>query len=268
MSSVFENYLFTIVGNFILFNIFYLWATIKRDYSVIDIAWGIGFVTGITLHLYQTYSPVVLPPRVTIISLLIILWGLRLSLFLVYRKYYHSQEDWRYQLIRKGHGKYSALKAYFSIFLLQFLIQLILIIPLIETLKSSPSELSSIDFIGFFITLLAIFYESVADWQKFTFKQKNPLLPITSGLWKYSQHANYFGEILVWTGFCIFSITSGVLHIGIMGPILICFLLLKVSGVPFLKNKNSSNPKYLKYYAETNLLIPWFPKINKELEND
>jgi steroid 5-alpha reductase family enzyme len=103
----------------------------------------------------------------------------------------------------------------------------------------------------------------VADWQKFVFKnrEKNRGLWIQSGLWNYSRHPNYFGEILLWWGIFLYvtPFIQGLYWISVIGPLFITFILLFVSGIPLLEKKYDKkyvkNEKYQKYKSSTSVLI-------------
>jgi len=111
--------------------------------------------------------------------------------------------------------------------------------------------------------------ESVADLQKFQFMQnkKNKDKWIGSGLWKYSRHPNYFGEILVWFGIYVFVVSGleGIAQLlSVISPIFIMFLLLFVSGVPLLEKSADArwgrDKKYQQYKNSTSVIIPLPPK--------
>uniref|UniRef100_A0A7S2PWM4 Steroid 5-alpha reductase C-terminal domain-containing protein n=1 Tax=Zooxanthella nutricula TaxID=1333877 RepID=A0A7S2PWM4_9DINO len=110
--------------------------------------------------------------------------------------------------------------------------------------------------------------EVAADMQKSRWKDAGNKGFIERGVWKYSQHPNYFGEMLLWASLCV-SCTNGLPTAGqkalaIASPAFVCYLLRFVSGVPLLqkaaKAKYGGDPKYLQYVARTSLLVPWPPK--------
>jgi steroid 5-alpha reductase family enzyme len=83
---------------------------------------------------------------------------------------------------------------------------------------------------------------------------------MNKGLWRLTRHPNYFGEALLWWGFGVYSFTTDLWWLSLIGPIVITFLLLKVSGVAMLERKYEGNLKYDEYKRTTNVFIPWFPK--------
>jgi steroid 5-alpha reductase family enzyme len=83
------------------------------------------------------------------------------------------------------------------------------------------------------------------------------------GLWKYSRHPNYFGEVVMWWGIFLLAIPSGMWYISILAPLTITYLLLRVSGVTMLEKKYEGNDEYSRYKQRTSAFVPWFPKKAK-----
>jgi steroid 5-alpha reductase family enzyme len=124
--------------------------------------------------------------------------------------------------------------------------------------------INAIMVLGIVIWISGLLIETISDWQKFSFKNNpnNKNLWIQSGLWKYSRHPNYFGEMLCWWGIFIFVLPfiQGLSWLTIIGPIFITFILLFVSGIPPLEKrydkKFADNKKYQDYKKKTSILIP------------
>ena len=118
--------------------------------------------------------------------------------------------------------------------------------------------------LGFLVWIAGILIETFADYQKYVFKNdpKNRDKWTDVGLWKYSRHPNYFGEMLCWWGIFIYTtpFLEGLYWLVIAGPIFITFILLFVSGIPPLEirydKKFAKNRNYQKYKRRTSLLIP------------
>ena len=120
-----------------------------------------------------------------------------------------------------------------------------------------------LDLVATAITLGEIIIESLADRQLYNFRSKreNPEQFITTGLWSYSRHPNYFGEVSFWWGLFLFSFASNPLFWGfIIGPISITSLFLGIS-IPLMEKRNlHTKPSYDKYIEQVSVLIPWFRK--------
>ena len=236
---------------FIYVNSCFVIALIKRDNSIMDIAWGLGFV-GIAAWMEVFYP---LENR-WLITLFVTIYGARLALFLYYRNR-GKEEDWRYANWRKEWGKYALLRSYFQVFILQGFFLFIISL----SIQTPQFPLDSLDikiYVGILIFLVGFVFESVSDYQLLRFKRSNPPKNeiMRSGLWKYSRHPNYFGEILIWWGLFLISSAYGRWYIAILSPITISCLLIRVSGVPMLEEKYKNNPAYQEYIRTTNALIP------------
>ena len=122
--------------------------------------------------------------------------------------------------------------------------------------------LGMLGYIGIAIWILGFVFESLGDAQlaRFLKNPENKGTLMQSGLWAYTRHPNYFGEATMWWGIWLIALPTPFGQLSIVGPILITFLLLKVSGVPMLEAKMASHPDFPAYKARVNRFIPWFPK--------
>lgn len=240
-------------------SVFYLIALELKDNSIADIAWGLGFIFIAVLNLIlaeQIYT------RQVIITGLVFIWGIRLALY-IYLRSRGKPEDFRYAGMRKKWGNRASLKSFTHIFMFQGLVLLMIAYPFIMVNAYAKSSFTIFDLIGILIWAIGFTVEVIADiqLQNFIRKEKTPANPVmTSGLWKYSRHPNYFGEALVWWGifFIVLSIPNG--WQAIFSPVIITFLLVKVTGVPLLENKYRNNLAYQQYAHRSSIFIPWFPK--------
>jgi steroid 5-alpha reductase family enzyme len=119
-----------------------------------------------------------------------------------------------------------------------------------------------LDIIGLIIWLLGFVFESVGDHQlsKFKRKEENKGKIMTQGLWKYTRHPNYFGEVVMWWGIFLMALSVKNGWTAVVSPLLITFLLLKVSGITMLERKYAGNEEFQEYAKRTNAFFPWFPK--------
>jgi steroid 5-alpha reductase family enzyme len=127
----------------------------------------------------------------------------------------------------------------------------------------TPAHLTGLDLLGFLVWLTGFTFEAVADWQLSRFKADpaNRGRVMKQGLWAYSRHPNYFGESLLWWGLFLIALATPYGWWALISPVLITFLLLKVSGVTLLeKDIVERRPEYREYLETTSAFIPWFPK--------
>jgi len=133
-------------------------------------------------------------------------------------------------------------------------------------ISAIPARLIILDFLGAIVWTVGFIFEAVADWQLYSFKADpaNKGKVMNKGLWAYSRHPNYFGETLVWWGLFLITLATPGSFWVVICPLLITFLLLKVSGVTLLeKIIVDSRPEYEEYIKSTSSFIPWFPKKEK-----
>lgn len=233
---------------------------VKKDSSIANFTWGGGCML-IAWYLYfiayKGYSLTPFLNRSFIVTVLISLWCLRLVLY-VYLRY--RGDDPRYQSW-KQQGFKALLFNLFWIFGLNTIMMLVMSVPTFVVNAVPPySALNYLDVLGVLIWIIGYYWESVSDYQmyKFTRNPANKGKIIQRGLWKYSRHPNYFGEVLMWWG--LFLIALNVSVVAIIAPITITFLLLFVTGIPWAEKSMAKNPEYKEYKKHTSIFIPWFPK--------
>jgi steroid 5-alpha reductase family enzyme len=242
---------------FLYATIWYRIALYKKRNDVADIAWGMGYVLlCIFLFITQPHSPVIL-----LLYVLVALWGLRLSIH-IYLRNKNKNEDYRYLAWRKQWGKTFYWRSYLQVFLLQGFFLLLIISPVIHASGSAPAEWGVSTWIGIFFWVIGFFFQAVGDYQLSVFasQKKQPGEIIQTGLWKYSRHPNYFGEIMMWWGIFIITLPVQNSFYFIISPLTITLLLVFVSGIPMLEKKYAGNPAFEAYKKRTSVLIPMPPR--------
>ncbi len=239
-----------------------LWilSLVIKDAGIIDIFWGTGFVIVSWLYAFQGGLEN-LGLRHFILLAMITLWGLRLSIYLAIRNI-GKPEDYRYAAWRKENGKNWWWKSLLKVFLLQGVLLWVISATYLPALKSGSSLLIW-DYVGIAFWSVGFFFEAVGDWQMMCFKSYpiNKGKVMDQGVWRYTRHPNYFGEAMMWWGFFLFSLAhpQGVYYI--FCPVIMTFLLLKVSGVAMLEEGlKASKPDYQDYMRKTSAFIPMPPK--------
>ena len=240
--------------------VFFL-ALFKKDNSVVDIAWGLGFVLVALLSLLMGKG---LYERKILVTALVAVWGIRLAVYIALRKR-GKGEDWRYAKWRKEWGRWFLLRSFFQIFLLQGLFLLVIIYPVVLINNSSEGGIALLDMLGIFVWLVGFFFEAVGDYQLARFKKdpQNKGQVMTGGLWKYTRHPNYFGEVVMWWGVFLIALSVPYGWTAFFSPILITVLLLRVSGVTMLEKRYEHDRNYGVYAQNTSSFFPWFPKRDR-----
>ncbi len=234
-------------------SLLFLFAVVKKDNSIADIGWGLGFVLVAIYTFFKT--PIFLTTDI-LVTTLVLIWGLRLS-YSIFRRNWGKGEDFRYKVWRENWGKWFLLRSYLQVFLLQGLFMFIIISPVVY-INSGVQQNLFISFLGLSVWIFGFAFESIGDKQLRLFiqKRKNRDDVMDQGLWKYTRHPNYFGEATMWWGIWLISLNFYFL----ISPILITLLLRFVSGVPLLEKKMLQNPKFVEYAKKTSAFIPWFPR--------
>jgi steroid 5-alpha reductase family enzyme len=229
----------------------------------VDVFWGLGFVIVAWLTFFRADGYL---GRKVLLTLLTTLWGLRLALYILIRNWGHG-EDRRYQAWRAQYGSRFWWVSLFTVFWLQAgLLWIISLVVQVGELAPEPSRLIWLDALGTIVWLFGFGFEALADWQLYRFKADptNKGKVMNKGLWAFTRHPNYFGESLVWWGLFIITLATPGSAWVVISPLLITFLLLKVSGVTLLeKTIADSRPEYEEYMKSTSSFIPWFPKKEK-----
>ena len=229
-----------------------------KNASIVDIFWGIGFVivTWLAFSLGGGYIP-----RKQLVAALVTIWGLRLALHIGVRNW-GKPEDFRYAKWRQENGPRWWWFSFFQVFLLQGVLMWIISAPLIAAQTSGyPVIITPLDMIGVVLWLIGMFFEALGDLQLMLFKanpaNKGKLL--TTGVWRFTRHPNYFGESALWWGYYIIALASGSWWT-VFSPIIMTWLLLRVSGVAMLERTMKVKPGYEEYMKNTSAFFPWFPK--------
>ena len=226
---------------------------LKRDVSIVDSLWSMMFLLIACQYALQAET---LGPRAMPILALTAIWALRLSVHIGLRNR-GKPEDPRYQAIRANNEPGFALKSLYIVFGLQALLAWIIAAPLVAAV-SGTSPLNVLDYLGIALWVLGFAFESIGDHQLARFKidPANDGKVLDTGLWAYSRHPNYFGECVLWWGFYLLALGAGAWWT-LFAPLIMTFLLLKVSGVALLeKDIHERRPGYADYVRSTNAFVP------------
>ncbi len=234
-----------------------------KDASIVDICWGLGFV----LVAWMTWRIAEGDPdRKLLLAILVTIWGLRLSLYLAWRNIGHG-EDPRYQAMRAKYGARFPLISLLRVFVLQGVVMWIVSLPIqVGQVYDTTPAFHWLDWAGVVLWMVGLFFESVGDIQLARFKAKpeNNGQVLNTGLWRYTRHPNYFGDFLMWWGLFLiaFAASPSQTWWSAIGPLIMSFFLLKVSGVTLLEKslKKSKGTAYEDYIQRTNAFFPGLPK--------
>ena len=239
-------------------------ASMAKTERFYDLTGGLTYLIVVGFSLWAGSQSEAPSLRELIVSLLVVIWALRLSSFLYFRIHRTGKD-----------GRFDRLKTSPIRFLVPWTIQglwvflTMIVVIVINSQTGSAPALGIWDAVGLSIWLLGFSIEVVADNQKTVFntESNNQGKWIDSGLWSYSRHPNYLGEILLWTGIACFGIScfTGLERVAWISPIFIYLLLTKLSGIPILDRraleKWGDDVEYQKYRENTPAL---FPRLSKK----
>jgi steroid 5-alpha reductase family enzyme len=238
--------------------LWFLAALKLRRNDVADVAWGAGFIV---LTLAGHLAAATVSVRGLLLLALVILWGLRLSLYIAGRNL-GKAEDPRYRKWREEWGAHATVRAFFQVFLLQGYLAVIILLPVTYVLAHPENSLTALDAVGFAFWLTGFGFEAIGDRQLARFKKDatNRGRIMSSGLWKYTRHPNYFGEVTLWWGIWLIACTVPGGWKTFIGPVTISYLILRVSGIPLLEKRYEENTEFSEYRRRTSAFLPLPPK--------
>jgi len=223
-----------------------------KDVSIVDSMWSIMFL--IAAAVYTGFGDS--GPRTALVMLLISIWAVRLSLYITWRNWGEG-EDYRYRNIRANNSPGFAFKSLYIVFGLQAFLAAVISLPLLAALTGGR-QLGALDVAGVLLWIVGFVFETLGDLQLAQFR-RNPAnrgKVLDTGLWGMTRHPNYFGDFCIWWGFYLIALSAGGWW-SILSPLLMSFLLLRVSGVAMLeKDIGERRPEYADYIRRTNTFFP------------
>ncbi len=235
----------------------WLISVVRRDVSIVDSLWSLLFLLALLVYLAASGTT---GPRSWMITVMVAAWALRLSMYITVRNH-GEPEDRRYQAIRRNNEPHFWFKSLYIVFLLQGFLAWVVCLPALAAV-SGQTPPGPLDFAGLALWLVGMYFEVVGDWQLARFRRgkREAGAVLDTGLWRYTRHPNYFGEALLWWGVYLIALSAGAWWT-IFAPLLMTFLLLRVSGVALLeKDIADRRPAYRDYIRRTNAFFPGRPR--------
>lgn len=229
-----------------------------RRYDIVDVAWGLVFIIIASTSL-------VFGGQIDAVKLLVFgmvtIWGLRLSQHIYRRLRTTDSEDKRYvELRKKWRSGNQNLAIFFRIYIVQAILASVVCVPVIILNTSNADVILPFVAVGASVWIIGFFIESLADRQlrHFIRNPQNKGRLMTQGLWRYSRHPNYFGELTLWWGIGIIALGVPFGWIGLIGPVVISYLIIFVSGIPPTEKAFAGRVGWDHYRRQTSILVPWF----------
>jgi steroid 5-alpha reductase family enzyme len=252
-----------------------------QNYGIVDVVWSGGFALIALLgFLMSTVFGYLLPPlpnitpsvvvRWGLLTLMVILWSLRLALHLGIRvRSHHPAEDVRYAKLRAEWGS-DAARRMFGFYQLQGALQAVLSAPFLlvySDVGTGAGGIGVAEGAGLALWLAGLTGESIADLQLARFRadpaHRGRVCQV--GLWNWSRHPNYFFEWLIWVGYAVFALGAPWGWLGMISPLLIGHFLINVTGIPMTEELSvkSKGDAYREYQRTTSAFVPWFKKTHR-----
>ena len=228
---------------------------LRRDASIVDIAWGLGFVLVAWAAKFVTGAS---GSGNWLLLLMVTVWGLRLTGYLAKRNL-GKGEDFRYRAMRRKHGERFAIVSLYSVFGLQGALMMLVSLPVSLGQRDTDAGAGFIVLLGFVVWAVGLYFEVVGDAQLARFKRdpRNADQIMDQGLWGLTRHPNYFGDALVWWGLAIVGSSQGAGIWAFLGAAVMTVLLVRVSGAALLDRLLAKRkPGYAEYMARTSGFIP------------
>lgn len=233
-------------------SLWYVIAIFLKRNDVADIAWGMGFVLlAWSSWYFGSHSELGF-----IISLLVTLWGVRLS-WHIFQRNRKKEEDYRYQEWRRT-WKLFYLRSYLQVFVLQGIFMYMIALPFLSLNFTTTFFETPWMPLGIVVWIIGYYFEVMGDLQlkRFISKPENKGKLMTSGLWAITRHPNYFGEVTQWWGIFLLVFGATLNPLLIVGPLTITWLILFVSGVPLLEKKYEGRADWEAYKKKVNKFFP------------
>lgn len=234
-----------------------------RDVSFIDSVWALG-MGGLALSTWAQVGG--REPRQVLLIALCLAWSLRLGLHLLLRWRAHGPDRRYVRMMQKAEAERGWGYAYASlrlVFLLQAPLMWVVALPVQLGQIGAPAPIGPLAWAGAAIAALGIAFETLGDLQITAFKADpaNAGKVFSGGLWRYTRHPNYFGDILAWIGLFLIALEAPLGAWALPGPLLLIFLLTRWSGgVTYERRLTKTRPGYDDYQRRTSALVPWPPK--------
>ena len=255
---------YVLLAVFVFMTLIFAVSRFLRRTDVVDAAWGPAFlVAALSAFMLNPFELPIGFNVQTVVTALVAVWALRLS-FTITKRLLKKPEDIRYVNLRKEWKGNEFANTYLRIFAVQAVLATVISSAVIHINLSLPTVLGTFAYVGIAVWVIGFLFESIGDAQlkRFLANSKNKGKLMTSGLWKYTRHPNYFGEATMWWGIFIIALSTPYGWLGIITPVVITYLLLFVSGVPMTEKAFEGKPGWDAYKAKTSKFLPLPP--NKE----
>ena len=255
LSSVYipiENLILNIfVADTIATVVIFIFSMIINNSSMYDAYWSVQPMIILGCLLFKTDLSI---PNILII-IAVFIWGIRLTINWVYTFQNLNWQDWRYLMLKEKTGFIYPLISFLGIHYFPTIVVFLLIAPIIHIFTMSGLVINPLTIVGFVVALLATFIEGISDYQMQKYRQNRTTPFIKVGLWKYSRHPNYLGEITFWWGIALMVFSLNMNFLYFVGALVNTLMFLFIS-IPMADKRQSRKEGYEEYKKSTRMLLP------------
>jgi len=240
---------------YLILQMCFVWGVYRllKNPSVVDASWSIGLMVSGLIYL-GTMS---MTPRHLLVSILLILWALRLAGYLWYTRIRQGHVDKRYTEL-SSHWKINQSLGFFLNFQLQALLIFIISSVFYWISYSTQGNVTRFDILAIMMVVGGIIGETIADCQLYQFKKTQVGGICNVGFWYYSRHPNYFCDWLTWVGFTLFAFQTNRGYLALVSPMVLYWIFTQITG-PMTERGSlqSRGQKYNDYQKQTSMFFPW-----------
>lgn len=236
-------------------SLIWIWYRLTNNPSVVDVGWASGLTLSGLIYLNQNPLSI----RTVVLSIALLMWGIRLGVYLWWTRIRPKHVDKRYMALSHSWNVKKPL-GFFINFQLQGVFIFIVSVSWYFISLNPEKNINLIDLTGLIFFMIVLCLESLADIQLQRFKKNHPGQVCNQNLWRFSRHPNYFFEWLVWCSFTIFAMSSPYGVLSIISPLAL-YLIMAFITIPITERESikSRGQNYIEYQSKT---PKFFPKIN------
>lgn len=242
-----------LVADVIATTVIFIFSLIFKNASMYDAYWSVQPLV-IVLGFFVSY-------KITIFSILALIatfvWGIRLTINWIYTFDNLKWQDWRYKMLKENTKKFYPIINYLGIHMFPTLVVYSVVVPIVYGIVIGPDP-NAATFIFFVTAILSTVLQGTADYQMHKYRKNRTTPFIRTGLWKYSRHPNYLGEITMWWSMGLMatiSINRGMMYLFLIGALVNTIMFLVVS-IPLADKRQSRKEGFEQYKKETFMLLP------------
>lgn len=247
----FDLWLNLLIADVVATAVVFAFSLIFKNASVYDPYWSVQPIVIVVAISFKVKFTLI----TFLILLVVCLWGIRLTANWAYTFHGLKYQDWRYTMLNEKTKSFYPIINFVGIHLVPTLVVYLAVMPAVTVLLLNP-KFNALSLIGTAISLVAVSLQTVSDIEMHKYRKNKTTTFIRVGLWKYSRHPNYLGEILMWWGVGIFALINTAFNWWTLTGAIVNTLLFVFVSIPMAENKQSQKEGFQEYKRQTHVLLP------------